>query len=118
MSGTPITPLKKMNRPEASVQAAIIKKLEYEGWYVKPTHGNYHQSGFPDLYAVHQRHGPRWIEVKDPNRKARGANLFTTAQMETFARWAGMGIGVWVLVGYDDLEYKKLFNRANWMAYL
>lgn len=110
-------PQGKLNRPEALVQARLIKMLTAEGWYVKETHGNWFQSGFPDLYAVHPAKGSRWIEVKEPNRP-HGRSIFTPAQLETFTRWHRMGLGVWVLVAADAMEYSKLSRPPNWMAFL
>jgi len=113
-----ITPPKmKMNRPEAKVQADLIKYLTARNWFVNETHGNWFQSGFPDLYATHPIHGQRWIEVKDPLRKG-NRSLFTPAQQEKFPRWACHRIGIWVLKGATESEYGKLFNPPNWMVYL
>ena len=105
----------KKGGPEDKVQRAIIKMLRNKGWFVKPTHGNMYQSGFPDLFACHSRYCQRWIEVKDPNR---GGDVFTTAQHETFPKLCANGSGVWVLVGDSDYEYNKLFKRQNWFDYL
>lgn len=106
-------PKKLRERPERLIQDKLIRFLEQRGWYVKETHGNAFQSGFPDLYAVHPLYGQRWIEVKNP-----GKYHFTEAQIETFTKWAGCSIKVWVLVAATDAEYNKLFNKANWQDYL
>lgn len=108
-----IEPRKKLNRGEAKVQAAIIKMLERNGWFVRETHGNWFQSGFPDLYAVHQRYAPKWIEVKDPDRAGK-SSLFTPAQKEVFPQWSARGVGIWVLTGATDSDYRKLFDPPNW----
>jgi hypothetical protein len=101
---------------EARIQADIIKMLEGKGWFVKETHGNMYQSGFPDLFATHEEHGHRWIEVKKPNRQ--GAGCFTNAQLRDFPIFCNHGSGVWVLCAATDREYKKLFKRHNWWQYL
>lgn len=111
--------IKKHGRagPEAIVQARIIAMLRSKGWYVRETHGNIYQTGFPDLFACSSSFGWRWIEVKDPNRKGK-ASLFTPAQMEVFPRFAAEGIGIWILIGASDVEYNKLFSPANWWSFL
>jgi len=101
--------------PEAIIQRAIIKRLRNEEWFVKETHGNMYQSGFPDLFATHIRYGHRWIEVKLPNMKG---SKFTGAQMETFPKLCAFGSGVWILTGDSDLEFLKLHKPANWVFYL
>jgi hypothetical protein len=106
---------KKKHGPEAKIQDDIIKMLRMYGWFVKATHGNMYQSGFPDLFACHYKYGHRWIEVKDPNR---GGDIFTAAQHEIFPKLAANGSGVWVLVAATEKEYDKLFNRQNWYMYL
>jgi len=106
-------PRKPRERPERLIQDKLIAFLEKRGWYVKETHGNAFQSGFPDLYAVHPLYGQRWIEVKNP-----GKYQFTDAQIETFTKWASCSIKVWVLTAATEDEYKKLFAQANWHHYL
>jgi len=103
------------SRPEAKIQQAVINMLRIKGWYVKPTHGNMYQSGFPDLFACHSRYGQRWIEVKLPGGKG---SKFTNAQMEDFPKFCANGSGVWVLTGVSDEEYEKLFKPPNWYQYL
>ena len=110
-------PLKKYGRkgPEAIIQRAIIKRLRNEEWFVKETHGNMYQSGFPDLFATHNKYGHRWIEVKLPDMKG---SKFTGAQIETFPKLCAFGSGVWILTGDSDLEFFKLHKPANWVFYL
>jgi hypothetical protein len=109
----PFIPRKK-HGPEKGIQEAIITFLRYRGWFVKATHGNMYQSGFPDLFCTHARYGHRWVEVKDPKRSG---DPFTPAQHETFPLLCANGSGVWVLVGATEEEYKKLFTRHNWWQY-
>ena len=99
--------------PEAIIQKQIIAFLTLRGWFVKPTHGNMYQSGFPDLYACKRRYGTRWIEVKNPE-----SYKFTPAQMEDFPRLTAEGVGIWILTAATELEYKKLFQPPNWWTYL
>ncbi len=99
--------------PEAIIQRQIINFLTLRGWFVKSTHGNMYQSGFPDLYACKRRYGTRWIEVKNPL-----SYKFTPAQMEDFSRLTAEGVGIWILVAATELEYKKLFLPPNWWSYL
>lgn len=105
--------LKKTRRPEEIIQDAIIRYLLAREWFVRATHGNQYQSGFPDLFAAKRRYGQRWIEVKNPE-----SYKFTPAQLETFPKMSGADVGIWILTAGDDREYKKLFNRPNWFTYL
>lgn len=113
-------PIKKKHGPEYHIQRKIIRKLELLGWYVKNTHGNMFQAGFPDLYATHKIHGVRWIEVK-----VKMGSSFTKAQKECFPLFAANGTKIWVLVSDHDSEIKKLFYRDasgelidNWYWYV
>jgi hypothetical protein len=81
--------------------------------FVKSTHGNIYQFGFPDLFATHRKFGARWIEVKNPLSYA-----FTPAQLEVFPKFVAFGTGVWILVAATEYEYKKLFQPCNWYEYL
>lgn len=101
--------------PEAKIQQAIINYLLIRGWYVKETHGNMYQSGFPDLFCCHSKFGQRWVEVKLPDMKG---SKFTPAQLETFPKLCANGSAVWVMTGANEREYKKLFTRCNWYQYL
>ena len=102
-------------KPEDIVRDAIIKMLKAKDWYAKTTHGSVYQSGFPDIYATHRKYGHRWIEVKLPTRRG---DVFTKAQHEVFRKLCAFGDGVWVLVGYNEFEYNKLFRPYNWYHYL
>lgn len=83
------------------------------GWFVKSTHGNEYQSGFPDLFSFHREYGMRWIEVKNPD-----GFRFTPAQLETFHQMAAAQCGIWVLMSDAQHEYEKLFKPCNWYTYL
>ena len=99
--------------PEALIQEKIIEFLRIRQWYVKHTHGNMYQSGFPDLFASHPRYGMRWIEVKNPEQYA-----FTPAQLENFPLMCAHGAHIWILVAPTEEEYAKLFKPYNWFFYL
>lgn len=101
--------------PEGILQEKIKKMLRYKGWFVKPTHGNIYQSGFPDLFASHSDYGHRWIEVKLPDMKG---SRFTSAQLKEFPKFCAHGSGVWILTGDSEEEYDKLFKPYNWFSYL
>ena len=103
------------DKPEARVQAAIIKMLRRKRWFVKRMVGNAFQFGVPDLYATHKIFGPRWIEVKLPGMKG---SKFTPAQLEDFPQICANGHGVWVLTGDNEAEYAKLKQPPNWWKYL
>lgn len=102
-------------KPEHVVQNQVVKMLRGHGWFVKETHGNMFQSGFPDLFACHSKWGQRWIEIKLPNMKG---SKFTAAQLEDFPKLCANGSGVWILTGDSDYEYQKLFKQPNWYTYL
>ena len=103
----------KGKRPEARVQQEVIKLLRYKGWFVKETHCNMFQSGFPDLFCCHTRYGQRWVEIK-----LLVGSRFTAAQLEDFPKICANGSGVWILVAATESEYEKLFKRPNWYVYL
>jgi hypothetical protein len=104
---------KPRKQPEAIIQDKICKKLKGLDWFVKETHGDLYQSGFPDIYAFHRSYGQRWIEVKNPNGYA-----FTPAQLKWFPMFSAVGCQVWILTSDSDEEYKKLFLPENWYQYL
>lgn len=88
--------------------------LEYKGWFVKSTHGNMYQSGFPDLYCTHRSYGQRWVEVKLPGMHR---SKFTPAQLETFPKLIQNGSGVWIITAATYEEYDKLFEKCNYWKY-
>lgn len=98
---------------EAAIQKRIMARLRRDGWFVKATHGNSFQCGFPDLFACHVRYGSRWIETKRPDYQS-----FTEAQLRDFPLLSNNGAGIWVLTGEDDSEIRKLFLYQNWYQYL
>ena len=99
--------------PERIIQDDLILFLEKKGWFVKETHGNVYQNGFPDLFATHRSYGTRWIEVKNPKQYA-----FTPAQLEQFPKFVMHGSGIWILTAATEVEYQKLFKACNWYQYL
>src|SRR5436853_4689383 len=98
--------------PEAKIQNEIIDFLTLRQWYVKSTHGNIYQYGFPDLYCTSSRFGQRWIEVKNPE-----GYCFTPAQLECFPKFCANGAGIWVLTAATEFEYQKLWKPCNWWMY-
>lgn len=100
--------------PEAIIQEHIITFLEARDWFVKATHGNKYQNGFPDLWASKKGYGHRWIEVKNGD----GHYEFTPAQLKCFPLFCNNGSGVWILKEATVEEYNKLFKPPNWMQYL
>ena len=97
---------------EAKIQAAIIKELRNLNWFVKETHGNMYQSGFPDLFCSHTRYGHRWLEVKKPV-----GYVFTPAQLETFPQLCAHGSNVWIATTHVDVE-AVLMRPPNWFMFL
>jgi hypothetical protein len=98
--------------PEAKIHAAIESYLRSREWYVKSTHGNQFQAGFPDIYASHLKYGMKWIEVKNPEQFS-----FTPAQIKEFPKMSAAGTYIWILCDATDAEYERLFKPANWMEW-
>jgi hypothetical protein len=103
----------KKKGPEAVIQDKIVAYLKVRDWYPVVTHGNIYQSGLPDLFICHFRHGHRWVEVKNPENYR-----FTGAQLEVFPKLCANGSGVWILTAPTEEEYAKLFKPYNWYMYL
>jgi hypothetical protein len=111
-----LKPLKiKEGRPEDKIRDRVKAYLQSQGWFVKVTHGNAYQDGFPDLFACHRKYGQRWIEIKLPNMRG---SKFTAAQLEDFPQFVANGSGVWILTDDTEFEYNKLFKPPNWYQYL
>jgi Holliday junction resolvase len=105
--------IKSKKGPEKKIQDKIIRYLREREWFVRSTHGNQYQSGFPDLFAAKRRYGIRWIEIKNP------ANYkFTNAQLDCFPKFSKNGIGLWILSEATDASYDRLFKAPNWASYL
>jgi len=98
--------------PEWCIQQALIAFLKARGWHVEHTHGNLYQTGFPDLYVMHEKWGTRWIDCKQPKKYT-----FTKAQRLKWPLWAAKGTGIWILTAASQEEYDKLFRPPNWRGY-
>lgn len=105
----------KRGKPELKIQDRIISMLMSKGWYCKNMHGNMYQSGFPDIFACHSKHGIRLIEVKLPDMKG---SKFTPAQMIDFPKMRANGARIWVLTAASESEYAKLFKPDNIREFL
>lgn len=101
-----------VRKPEEILQEKIINYLRQREWYVRSTHGNMFQSGFPDLWCSHVTFGQRWVEVK-----VRDNHSFTPAQIKEFPLMSAHGTHIWILVDASDAEYAKLFCAPNWAFY-
>jgi hypothetical protein len=108
-----IPKIREKRGPEFKIQKAIIRYLRQRDWFVRATHGNQYQRGFPDLFAAKRRYGMRWIEVKNP-----ASYKFTDAQLECFPKFSSNNVGIWILTAGTDVEYDKLFGSPNWASYL
>lgn len=95
--------------PEWYIQQALIASLKARRWHVEHTHGNLYQTGFPDLYVMHEKWGQRWIDCKQPKRYT-----FTKAQRLKWPLWEANGTGIWILTAATQEEYDKLFKPPNW----
>ena len=109
----PVPKARKKRGPERIIQDDLVRLLKGYDWFVKETHGNMYQSGFPDVYAFHKSYGQRWIEVKNPDSYS-----FTSAQLEWFPMFSAHQCGIWILTAATETEYRKLFSAANWHIYL
>jgi hypothetical protein len=104
--------------PEAAIQKSIIVMLQDRGWFVRKTHGNAFQRGFPDLFAYNDAfkkapHGAlRWIDVK-----VKGRHRYTKAQCQEWPLWELSKVGIWILMGTEDTDYAKLFEPPNFRDY-
>ena len=105
------TPRNYKQGPEAKIMEDIIQMLRGRGWVCRHLHGNMYQVGFPDLYAC-RKGVQRFIEVKNPK-----SWKFEESQREFFKELHDQGVGVWILFGATDEEYKKLFQKANFPLY-
>ena len=97
---------KPRGKPEKEGSDRLRLHLAKMGWYVKKTHGSMFSENWPDLYAIHALHGPRWIETKTPNGE------LSYGQIQEFNKWGQLGVGVWVL--RDEKDIKWLFEDPNW----
>lgn len=100
------------SNPEARIQRALIAFLGARGWFVRSTHGNAYQSGFPDLFVSHPQYGYRWIDVKNPARYR-----YTQAQIIEWPKWEAGGVGIWILFAADENNYSRLFKPPNFREY-
>lgn len=103
---------KEKHGKEYYIQRDIIEFLRKRLWYIKSTHGNLYQSGFPDLYCSHHLYGARWVEVKYAEKYS-----FTRAQLENFPIMEQHGAKIWILTSATEAEYQKLFQKSNWETY-
>ena len=101
--------LRVQTRPEAKIQDELERFLKARDWFVKSTHGNAYQSGFPDLYCHHVKYRARWIECK-----VEGHYVFTRAQLLEFPKMSAFGVGIWILTDANEEEYRKLWLPPNW----
>jgi hypothetical protein len=98
--------------PEAIIQREFIKYLKARGWWVERMIGNALQKGIPDIYAFHTEFGDRWIDLKN----AKGYE-FTIAQRIKWPIWEAHGKPIWIITGWSDEDYDKLFQPPNWRDY-
>lgn len=76
-----------------------------KGWYVKETHGNTFQAGFPDVYCHHPVYRERWLEVKNPLSYS-----FTAAQIVEFPKLIASGAKLWIATEATEEEYDRIIN--------
>lgn len=106
------------SNPEARLQEKVIAMLRDRGWFVRSTHGNAYQKGFPDLYCYNPvfEKAPfgatRWIDLK-----VEGRHQYTKAQCLEWPEWEAGGVGIWIIMGDTDQWYAKLFEPPNFRDY-
>jgi hypothetical protein len=98
--------------PEWFIARDADRLLTSRGWRIYITTGNRYQKGFPDRYLIHKDHGTRWVDYKSPRRHS-----LTTAQRRIWPEWDLLGVGIWIMAGATETEYRKLFEPPNWRAY-
>jgi len=98
--------------PEAIIQRNFIRYVKERGWNVERMIGNQLQKGIPDIYIMHPKHGNRWIDLKNPLDYE-----FTSAQIIKWPIWEAHGTPIWIITGWSDEEYDKLFKPCNWREY-
>lgn len=96
-------------KPEHTGQERLRRLMELEGWYVRKTHGSIFSRDWPDLFAMHPKHGTRWIECKTEDGQ------LSDGQVKEFHTWSKHNVGVWVL--RNELDYKWLFEEPNWYMF-
>ena len=97
-----------MSMSEAQIQRAIVELLESRNWLTQVMGANQFQSGYPDLYIFRRDCGERWLEIKRPENY-----FFTVPQRKRWRRWEQIGIGVWIMSGATEEEYRKLFKNPT-----
>lgn len=97
---------------EKRIQDEIIEYLKTRSWLVERMIGNAFQVGIPDLFVWHREWGFRWIDVK-----VEGKYSFTKAQKIKWPLWESYDLGVWILTGADEENYRKLFAPPNWREF-
>ncbi|RLB69016.1 MAG: hypothetical protein DRH04_05930 [Deltaproteobacteria bacterium] len=98
--------------PEAIIQRNFIAMLRQRGWHVERMIGNQLQKGIPDIYTMHKKHGERWVDLKHPKQYE-----FTRAQRVKWPEWERHGTGIWIITGWAEEDYDKLFGPPNWRDY-
>jgi len=98
--------------PEAKIQANFIRYLKVKGWHIERMIGNLLQKGIPDIYIMHPEHGERWVDLKNPHDYE-----FTAAQIWKWPVWEENKVGIWIITGWADEDYDKLFQPPNWRQY-
>ena len=98
--------------PEYTIQRNFIEYVKQRGWHVERMIGNQLQKGIPDIYLMHLEHGSRWVDLKHPKQYE-----FTKAQRWKWPIWEKHGVGIWIITGWRDEDYDKLFGPPNWRDY-
>ena len=98
---------------EAKIMDNVKLFMEIRSWTVLRMHCNAYQKGIPDLWACHPSYGPRWVEIKKPEKYK-----FTKDQLKVFPKIEKSGAGIWILNAGTMDEYRKLFFPHNWKDYL
>jgi hypothetical protein len=98
--------------PEAIIQRNFIAYLRQRGWEVERMIGNALQKGIPDIYIMHLDHGVRWVDLKNPKDYE-----YTINQRIKWPKWEKAKVGIWIITGWSDADYAKLFCKPNWREY-
>jgi hypothetical protein len=111
-----LTPIRRAKHgPEWFLQRDHVEFMKARGWYGKRMIGNALQTGVPDYFFLHERHGTRWIDYKNPS-----SYEFTPAQIIEWPKWEAKRVGIWIITAATQEQYDLLFTRlplGNWRDY-
>lgn len=103
-------------KPEEIVRDKVRRGMKIKGWRCYIFHGNQFQKGWPDSEFIKYEppHLRRLVDFKRPE-KSKG--VLTPAQQEEWPILHYLNVGIWILNGWSELQYRRLFEPPNWMEW-